>query len=566
MGDGQGLLDHGEGRSVASKKDSRFYRQDVALSVTPVGYKSDSGADYDYQSTYGWSVATPTMAIRNSSATTDPNATGTNAALYLSQATFTNAVWEAQVPNGQYRVRVICGDAQTFGTYSLNIEGFTNAVSGTTTASQSWLDKTVVVVVTDGNLTISSSTTGILNWIQIDRIEPFSVHVDFGVATSGANTYIPGQPNNITDMSQLYGQRNGYTYGWSVADTNVFTRIPDAVVAPVAPYNSYGHVVAAGTRTWEIAVPNGSYKVRVVSGDASGTAANLGLHEATVEGQTLFSSTLTTATAASHFVDGTGYVVVKDGKLSLALPPGSTGKLQPCFMDITGGVVTKNVITPPDTSPITTNRSTSWIEATQPTASGAGSGNGAGPSSFNKVNLASGAFTHDHGSDLFVRNPVGPDISFGVSYNSALTQNSYQGIVGVVAGDYQELRGDRLHGTAGLPGGWTHNYDVHIEATNSTGWNTLRLYQANGLAEDLNVVLSGSPAKPTGKITPQAGSSFAVVGVASTTVGKWTSITVISSDGSRMTFLPGTAGGDVYRLSQIANQLGQAVQLSYDSY
>ena len=57
-----------------------------------------------------------------------------------------------------------------------------------------------------------------------------------------------------------------------------------------------------------------------------------------------------------------------------------------------------------------------------------------------------------------------------------------------------------------------------------------------------------------------------MVGVASGTTGKWTSLTVIRGDESRLTFLPVTTGSDIYRLSRIENLLGQTVELVYDGF
>ena len=523
--------------------------------TTPTGYLPDNGGGYLTRSgySYGWSVATPVMSNPTVPATiTDPRKTDIR---YTTQAAFTNAVWEAGVPNGEYTVLVVSGDPTALGPYSLNVEGVQPAMSGTTTTSDTWVEQTATVVVTDNRITISSpgGASARLNYVVITQI-PLSVKVNFQPPSVTPPTgYIP-------DSSGGYGLKtdSGVTYGWlptTPVDTNYFTRTPDTT-ANVAPYNTvpYTTVVVAGTRTWEMAVANGSYNVRIVAGDASG--ANLGLYEANVEGVKQLSKTLTATTAANHFADVTFSTTVTDGKLSIALPPGSSGKLHLCFVEVTGIIPEVDGVTPaiPLTpTKVITNRPAAWVAETQPTAGGAGSGGEGSASEGNEINAASGVFNHDHGADITVRNPVGPSVSYGVSYRSAIVLSGYRGVTGTV-----------LYSSPGFSQGWRHSYDIHIEAQDSTGWNPLRVFYPSGQAEDLAVVISGST--PTGRLTPPVGCRYAVVGVPSATTGKWTSITFISGDESRMTFLPVTAGSDIYRLSTIENMLGQAVQLSYDSY
>ncbi len=99
------------------------------------GHVNDTGSSYAVRSggyTYGWVGTTPTMAARNNSLTTDPRGASDPAIpsgkaqpsqKYLTHAAFTAGAWEAQVPNGQYSVRVVAGDAAVFGAYSLSVEG-----------------------------------------------------------------------------------------------------------------------------------------------------------------------------------------------------------------------------------------------------------------------------------------------------------------------------------------------------------------------------------------------------------------------------------------------------------
>ncbi|MGB7159367.1 MAG: hypothetical protein WBD40_14970, partial [Tepidisphaeraceae bacterium] len=84
-----------------------------------------------------------------------------------------------------------------------------------------------------------------------------SVKVDFQKVTS------PVFPGYVADVGQAYGDRNGYTYGWSANNTSS-ARDRNASNSPDERYDTW--VKTAGN-VWEIALPNDTYDVRVVAGD-----------------------------------------------------------------------------------------------------------------------------------------------------------------------------------------------------------------------------------------------------------------------------------------------------------
>lgn len=86
---------------------------------------------------------------------------------------------------------------------------------------------------------------------------------------------------------------------------------------------------SSANRTWEISVPDGTYYVRLVAGDASITS---GSYKYNVEGTTNFVNG--TATSSNRWIIGTGTVEVTDGRLTVSNGSSATNyKL--AFIEIT---------------------------------------------------------------------------------------------------------------------------------------------------------------------------------------------------------------------------------------
>src|SRR6185369_10748828 len=71
----------------------------------------------------------------------------------------------------------------------------------------------------------------------------------------------------VADTGAVYAARNGLTYGWD-ADNSANTRDRNSAASLDQRYDTLIHTQVNGSRTWEMAVPNGDYVVRLVSGDA----------------------------------------------------------------------------------------------------------------------------------------------------------------------------------------------------------------------------------------------------------------------------------------------------------
>src|SRR5262249_26340178 len=93
-------------------------------------------------------------------------------------------------------------------------------------------------------------------------------------------------------------------------------------------YDTLNHMQKpGGGTTWEIALPNGSYQVRIVSGDAT---AFDGSFQINVEGKLVVSGT---PTDAGRWVEGIGAVTVNDGRLTVSNGAGANNN-KICFIEI----------------------------------------------------------------------------------------------------------------------------------------------------------------------------------------------------------------------------------------
>jgi YVTN family beta-propeller protein len=133
----------------------------------------------------------------------------------------------------------------------------------------------------------------------------------------------------LRDDGAVFGNRgNGHSYGWNVSNTS-FTRDRNSTRSPDQRYDTLNHMQkSGGGRSWEIAVPNGTYEVVVVSGDADHIDSVFRL---TVEGVLTVSGTPTSAT---RWFAGTNTVTVSDGRLTVSNGTGSSNN-KICFIDIT---------------------------------------------------------------------------------------------------------------------------------------------------------------------------------------------------------------------------------------
>ena len=144
----------------------------------------------------------------------------------------------------------------------------------------------------------------------------------------------------LSDNGKVYGDRgNGYSYGWSM-DISEFMRdrsqsvdgfgSPNAIAAPDHRYEvmaCFDHYKMKQPAFWEMAVPNGRYKVHVVMGDPMNFDSVFALD---VEGVLTVDAIPDTK---KRWAEGTKTVSVKDGRLTLKNhATASNNKI--CFIEI----------------------------------------------------------------------------------------------------------------------------------------------------------------------------------------------------------------------------------------
>jgi glucose/arabinose dehydrogenase len=153
---------------------------------------------------------------------------------------------------------------------------------------------------------------------------PSAIRINFQPSSA------PVPAGYLADGGLVYAVRgNGQTYGWN-ADNTAQTRDRNAANSVDQRYDTLTHLQkpANPDAVWEIAVPNGAYVVRVVSGDASNID---GVFRTTVEGVLTVTGTPTTTT---RWLEGTSTVTVTDGRLTIRSGAGASNN-KICFVEIT---------------------------------------------------------------------------------------------------------------------------------------------------------------------------------------------------------------------------------------
>ena len=133
----------------------------------------------------------------------------------------------------------------------------------------------------------------------------------------------------LADGGSVFGNRgNGYSYGWNIVNT-ANARDRNSTRSLDQRYDTLNLTQkSGGGSVWEIAVPNGSYQVLVVAGDASNFNS---AYQLNVEGVLTVSGTPTTA---NRWISGTKTVTVSDGRLTVSNGAGANNN-KLCFIDIT---------------------------------------------------------------------------------------------------------------------------------------------------------------------------------------------------------------------------------------
>lgn len=130
----------------------------------------------------------------------------------------------------------------------------------------------------------------------------FSADINFQPSTA------PTYEGYLVDAGDTYADRgNGETYGWSTTMSGATDA--NSATSPDQRYDT--SLAFSGTATWELALPDDTYQVRIVAGNA---AAQNATYSIDVEGAPAVRGTPVTG---SRWVEGTAVVMVADGKLTI---------------------------------------------------------------------------------------------------------------------------------------------------------------------------------------------------------------------------------------------------------
>jgi uncharacterized delta-60 repeat protein len=167
-----------------------------------------------------------------------------------------------------------------------------------------------VSLLPSANYALGNDTSETLD-ITDNDLPPTPIRVNFQAA--GIN----GPVDHLADVGGVFAQRGPLAFGWD-ADNTANARIRNNKESPDFRYDSLNHMQKNGAdRKWEIAVPNGTYMVRLVAGDPSNIDS---VYKMNLEGQLALSGT---PTGDTRFFRQTTVVQVTDGRLTLSNAPGA---------------------------------------------------------------------------------------------------------------------------------------------------------------------------------------------------------------------------------------------------
>jgi hypothetical protein len=214
-----------------------------------------------------------------------------------------------------------------------SMDGVTFTPLGTVLAGATGLTNTDVTLNTTYYFRAKAqNATGTSGYSSVASITTpkFGINVNFANGANGqpANNPAPVPPGYVQDVGDVYGDRgNGLSYGWDY-DITADGRWRQAAVSPDLRYDTFIHLEKLlPSAVWEIEIPNGTYQVHIVAGDASNIDS---VYEFDIEGAV--TDTYTPVTGA-WWGEWTNEVQVADGRLTITSgPDASNNKI--AFIDI----------------------------------------------------------------------------------------------------------------------------------------------------------------------------------------------------------------------------------------
>lgn len=166
-------------------------------------------------------------------------------------------------------------------------------------------DKTFVLSLsdpTDASLKNSRATATIVSAVAPN---PFAKGVGINFEPAGGPVF----QGYLQDTGVVFGSRgNGFTYGWSTDNTtSAVTRSP----IKDARYDTFNVLGAGGAPTWQISLPDGQYRIKLVTGDPSNSTNT---YQVDGNGSLILAGK---ATNKHPFVAASGTINITDGALKL---------------------------------------------------------------------------------------------------------------------------------------------------------------------------------------------------------------------------------------------------------
>src|SRR5829696_4299485 len=110
------------------------------------------------------------------------------------------------------------------------------------------------------NRSVSSTFKACIDGLEARQLLAFSAFVNFQPAHS------PKATGYAVDSGEAFGARGGgLSYGWNAVNNNAIDR--NSTRSPDQRYDTFAQMQVGGNFTWELAVPVGTYNVKLTAGD-----------------------------------------------------------------------------------------------------------------------------------------------------------------------------------------------------------------------------------------------------------------------------------------------------------
>ena len=168
-------------------------------------------------------------------------------------------------------------------------------------------------VAADGSLWYLSRAAGEVHRVVFTGALP--IVPTFAIGVNFQTPFSKGFPGYVGDVGQLFGdQGNSFSYGWNF-DNRATARNRNSRNSPDERIDTFVRFPAGAV--WEIAIPDGTYGVRVVAGDPVQATGVFGID---IEGVPALRGR---PNANRRWIDRTVVVTVSDGRLTFTAPPGT---------------------------------------------------------------------------------------------------------------------------------------------------------------------------------------------------------------------------------------------------